>query len=160
MILPRFGTNSNPLQLVVAYQGLIGCEKKPARPAGRIGYGLVGFGLHTGHNRFDERAWGEVLACTRFGVLSVLLEDALVDIPFRVGVQTHPLVVVDHVDDPSQFRWILDFVLRRKEMDDLWFSFLGNRCSCGFFPRRSNTGFFRGYKASGVDGRQLQESVD
>jgi hypothetical protein len=57
-------------------------------------------------NCFWERLTG-----AGFGVLGVLLQQALVDIALHVGLHHHPLLPVDHVDDLEEHGRVLDLVL-------------------------------------------------
>ena len=51
------------------------------------------------------------------GILSVLLQKALVDVSFHVYVQTEPRLRVDKLDKLLELRRVLYFVLRLAEND-------------------------------------------
>lgn len=104
------------LRLVEAGQAceVIVCrEQESARAARGVADGLPGLRIHGLHDGRDERARREVLARAALHILGVLLQQTLVGVALNIGVEARPLLLVDEVDDePTQLRWVLDFVLR------------------------------------------------
>jgi len=91
-------------------------EEESAGAARRIAHRLAGARGHAFHDTLDERARREVLPRPTLGVLGVLLEQPLVRVALHVGVERHPLLAVDQVDDEAaQLGRVLDLVLRLAE---------------------------------------------
>ena len=69
-------------------------------------------GVDHRHHRIDQRAWGEILPCTRLDLLRIAFEQAFIDRAFDIDAEPEPGLAVDEPDEPPQFRRILDLVLR------------------------------------------------
>ena len=96
------------VQLVVIWvsQKIIGRQKKTTGTTSRVSNGFFWLRTHA------LRPRGKVLTGTGLGILSILLQQAFVDIPFHVRTHGGPLGAVHHIDQPVELGRILDFVLR------------------------------------------------
>ena len=88
-----------------------GGEEEAARAAGGVADGLGDLRVDDVHHRLDERARREILAGAGLLVLSVLLEDALVDGALGVDLEGEPVLGVDEGDDLGEVGGLGDRVL-------------------------------------------------
>jgi len=106
------------VEMDIAREVVVRGEEEPAGAAGGVADGHARLRLHHLDHGLDERARREVLARAGLDVFGVLLEEPLVGVPLHVGVEGHPLLAVDEVDDePAQLGGVLDPVLCLAEDD-------------------------------------------
>ncbi len=86
-IVPRIGANE-----------AVGVDEKPAGAHRRILHVLARLRFHQSDHALDERPRGEVLPCAALGLLRVLLEQPLVEIPEPLGLGAVPVERVDGLD--------------------------------------------------------------
>jgi len=107
---------------MVSSNEIIGGEKKAAGSAGWVMNRLLRFRGHALHHGLDQGAGGEVLARPALGVRGVFFQQPFVDVSLDIGIDHHPLLPADHVDDLEQLGRVLDLVLRLGEDPRIPFS--------------------------------------
>jgi hypothetical protein len=112
------------IELVVIANELVRDEQETAGTACRIANNARAartFGrlwLHYIDDCADEWTRSEVLAGAALHVLGVLLQEPFVSVALHIGIERRPFFLVDQISDqPAQFRWVLDFVLRLAKND-------------------------------------------
>ena len=103
------------LRQMVFLDVVISRQKEAAGTAGRIADGFARLRLHALDHGTDQRARGEILAGAGLGVLRVALQQAFVQVALDLGIQHHPGLGVDHLDQPRQLGRVLNLVLRLGE---------------------------------------------
>jgi len=106
-----------PVQGEIFGDVIVCCQQKAARAAGWIANTLPRRRAHYIHNRLDERPRGEVLPRSRFGILGVLFQQALVNLALHVNVQPDPGFAVNQLNQALQLGGVLNAVLRLAEDD-------------------------------------------
>ena len=101
----------------IAFLGkvVIGSQEKSAGAACRIADGLHRLRFHHLHNRLNQGTGREVLTGAAFGIFSVLLQQTFVDVPFHIGIQAAPGLIIDELNDALEFGRVLNLVLRFSE---------------------------------------------
>ena len=102
-------------EVVLAGNKVVAAQKESAGAAGGVRDAFLRVGPDALHHRADQGARREVLAGARLRVLSVLLQQPLVDVALDVSTQGDPGCIVHHVDEAVELRRILNLVLRLGE---------------------------------------------
>lgn len=78
---------------------VVGSKEETACATGRVAYRLSNLRTDAIHHSLNERTWGKILSCATLFILSVLLQDALINSTFHVAIHDKPLFLVNHRND-------------------------------------------------------------
>lgn len=106
------------IQLVMGSHVVMGGQQEATRATSGIADALLRLWLHHIHHRLNQWARRKILARTTFGILRILLQQALVGIALHIGVEDGPRLLIDQIDDQAaQLGGVLDLVLRLAKDD-------------------------------------------
>lgn len=91
---------------------VVGSKEETACATGRVAYRLSNLRTDAIHHSLNERTWGKILSCATLFILSVLLQDALINSTFHVAIHDKPLFLVNHRNDLFKIHWFVNLILR------------------------------------------------